>query len=176
MDRFFQDKKVRVHFDSKAGEWLFSAVDVCGVLTDQYSQRSASNYWAKLKERLKYSETELLTTCQQLKMTAFDKKSRKTDVFPTRSILQLVQFIPSKKAKPFKLWLAEVTNDRIVEIYDPKEAVQRSLTFYRDKGYSRDWINQRANTKNPISTKEKVLLSAVEDLLKARENNEEGKE
>ena len=110
--KLFEDKKIRAEWDDEREEWWFSVVDVVGVLTEQTTQRGASDYWAKLKQRLKEEGAdELLTNCQQLKMIAKDGKARLTDVMNTEQILRLVQSIPSKKAEPFKMWLAKVGNE-----------------------------------------------------------------
>ena len=143
--KLFNDKKIRMHWDSEKEDWLFSVVDVVGILTDK-EYTDARKYWKVLKMRLKEEGSELVSFCYQLKMTAFDGKLRETDTLDTKGVLRLVQSIPSPKAEPFKLWLAEVGNDRIEEIYDPEKAIQRALTFYRKKGYSEDWINQRIKT------------------------------
>jgi len=113
-------------------------------LTDQPTQRGASNYWAKLKERLNAEgANELLTNCQQLKMLAEDGKMRQTDVVDTKGILRIIQSIPSPKAEPFKLWLTKVGAERIDETINPEIAIDRALVTYLRKGYSREWINQR---------------------------------
>ena len=114
------------------------------VLTDQPNQRGASNYWAKLKQRLKAEgAAQLLTNCQQLKMTALDGKNRLTDVANTEQLLRIIQSIPSPKAEPFKLWLAQVGRERIEETIDPELTIERALETYLKKGYTREWINQR---------------------------------
>ena len=119
-------------------------MDVVRVLTDQPSQRGATNYWAKLKERLKKEGTdELLTNCQQLKLKSTDGKNRLTDVATTEQLLRIIQSIPSKKAEPFKIWLAQVGRERIEETIDPELTIERALETYLKKGYSREWINQR---------------------------------
>lgn len=119
-------------------------MDVVRVLTDQPSQRGATNYWAKLKERLKKEGTdELLTNCQQLKLKSTDGKNRLTDVATTEQLLRIIQSIPSKKAEPFKMWLAQVGRERIEETIDPELTIERALETYLKKGYSREWINQR---------------------------------
>lgn len=114
------------------------------MLTEQSTQRGASNYWAKLKQRLREEgASELLTNCQQLKMRAADDKNYNTDVANTEQLLRLIQSIPSPKAEPFKLWLASLGRDRIEETIDPELTIDRALTTYPKKGYSREWINQR---------------------------------
>ena len=142
--QIFEDKKIRTAWNEEEEEWYFSVVDVVGVLTDQPTQRGASNYWAKLKERLKSEGADqLLTNCQQLKMTAHDGKKRLTDVANTEQLLRIIQSIPSPKAEPFKMWLAEVGRERIEETIDPELTIERALETYLKKGYTREWINQR---------------------------------
>ena len=143
--QLFEDKRIRTAWDEEKEEWYFSIVDVVAVLTDQPDQRGASNYWAKLKQRLKEEGADqLLTNCQQgLKMTAPDGKMRLTDVADTEQILRIIQSIPSPKAEPFKLWLAQVGRERIEETIDPEMTIERALETYLKKGYTREWINQR---------------------------------
>ena len=142
--KLFEQQQIRTHWDAENEEWYFSVVDVVGVLTEQASPRNASTYWAVLKKRLKQEGAdELLTNCKQLKMVSADGKKRLTDVANTRQLLRIVQSIPSRKAEPFKQWLAEVGNDRIEEIMDPEKALLRGADYYRAKGYSEGWINQR---------------------------------
>lgn len=142
--QLFEDKRIRTAWDEEKEEWFFSVVDVVGVLTDQPDARGASNYWAKLKQRLNgEGANELLTNCQQLKMTATDGKRRLTDVATTEQLLRIIQSIPSPKAEPFKVWLAQVGRERIEETIDPELTIDRALETYLKKGYSREWINQR---------------------------------
>lgn len=142
--QLFEDQKIRTAWDEEKEEWYFSVVDVVAVLTEQKSQRGASNYWAKLKQRLKAEgANQLLTNCQQLKMTATDGKKRMTDVADTEQLLRIIQSIPSPKAEPFKLWLAQVGRERIEETIDPEQAIDRALETYQKKGYSDEWIHQR---------------------------------
>ena len=142
--RIYEDKKIRTAWNEAEEEWYFSVVDVVGVLTDQPDQRGASNYWAKLKQRLKEEGADqLLTNCQQLKMIAQDGKRRSTDVANTEQLLRIIQSIPSPKAEPFKMWLAQVGRERIDETIDPELTIERALQTYLKKGYSREWINQR---------------------------------
>ena len=142
--QIFEDKKIRTAWNEYEEEWYFSVVDVVGVLTDQPNQRGASNYWAKLKQRLRdEGADQLLTNCQQLKMVAQDGKRRLTDVANTEQILRIIQSIPSPKAEPFKMWLAQVGRERIDETIDPELTIERALETYLRKGYSREWINQR---------------------------------
>ena len=141
----FEDKRIRTAWDEEKEEWYFSIVDVVAVLTDQPDQRGASNYWAKLKQRLKEEGADqLLTNCQQLKMRSpKDGKRYNTDVADTEQLLRIIQSIPSPKAEPFKLWLAQVGRERIEETIDPELTIDRALETYLKKGYSREWINQR---------------------------------
>ena len=143
--QLFEDKRIRTAWDEKKEEWYFSIVDVVAVLTDQPDQRGASNYWAKLKQRLKEEGADqLLTNCQQLKMKSpKDGKRYNTDVADTEQLLRIIQSIPSPKAEPFKLWLAQVGRERIEETIDPELTIERALETYLKKGYSREWINQR---------------------------------
>lgn len=143
--QLFEDKRIRTAWDEEKEEWYFSVVDVVAVLTDQPDQRGASNYWAKLKQRLKEEGADqLLTNCQQLKMRSpKDGKRYNTDVADTEQLLRIIQSIPSPKAEPFKLWLAQVGRERIEETIDPELTIDRALETYLKKGYSREWINQR---------------------------------
>ena len=143
--QLFEDKRIRTAWDEEKGEWYFSIVDVVAVLTDQPDQRGASNYWAKLKQRLKEEGADqLLTNCQQLKMKSpKDGKRYNTDVADTEQLLRIIQSIPSPKAEPFKLWLAQVGRERIEETIDPELTIDRALETYLKKGYSREWLNPR---------------------------------
>ena len=142
--QYFEDQPIRAAWDEEKEEWYFSVVDVVGVLTEQSDQRGASNYWAKLKQRLKEEgANELLTNCQQLKLKASDGKKRLTDVANIEQLLRIIQSIPSKKAEPFKMWLAEVGRERIEETLDPELIAERLVSTYERKGYTREWINQR---------------------------------
>ena len=142
--QLFEDQPIRSAWDVKREEWYFSVVDVVGALTDQKDQRGASNYWAKLKQRLKAEGAdELLTNCQQLKLKSKDGKRRLTDVADTEQLLRIIQSIPSPKAEPFKLWLAQVGRERIEETIDPEQAIDRALETYLKKGYSEEWVHQR---------------------------------
>lgn len=145
--QMFENQAIRTAWDEEKEEWYFSVVDVVKALTEQSTPRGASNYWAKLKERLKAEgANELLTNCQQLKMKAADGKRRLTDVATTEQLLRIIQSIPSKKAEPFKMWLAMVGQERIEEIIDPELTIERALDTYAKKGYSPEWINQRMQT------------------------------
>ena len=142
--QLFEDKRIRPAWDEEKEEWYFSVVDVVAVLTDQPDARHASTYWAVLKKRLNNEGAgQLLTNCKQLKMTASDGRKRLTDVADTEQILRIIQSIPSSKAEPFKLWLAQVGRERIEETIDPELTIERALVTYLKKGYTREWINQR---------------------------------
>ena len=143
--QLFEDKRIRTAWDEEKEEWFFSIVDVIAVLTDQPNRRGASNYWAKLKQRLKEEGADqLLTNCQQLKLkSSKDGKRYLTDVADTEQLLRIIQSIPSPKAEPFKMWLAQVGRERIEETIDPELTIERALETYQRKGYSREWINQR---------------------------------
>lgn len=139
----FENIKIRTAWDEDRQEWFISIVDVIAVMTDQPNQRSASTYWAVLKKRLRQEGSELLTDCKQLKMIATDGKKRLTDVADTRQILRIIQSVPSPKAEPFKIWLAQIGKERIDETIDPEQAIDRALETYLKKGYSEEWIHQR---------------------------------
>lgn len=142
--QLFEDKRIRTAWDEEKEEWYFSVVDVVAVLTDQPDARHASTYWAVLKRRLNNEGAgQLLTNCKQLKMTASDGRKRLTDVADTEQLLRIIQSIPSPKAEPFKLWLAQVGRERIEETIDPELTIERALETYLKKGYTREWINQR---------------------------------
>lgn len=149
--QLFEDQTIRTAWDDEAEEWYFSIVDVVKVLTDS---KDATAYWRKLKQRLKAEGNETVTNCHALKMTAADGKMRKTDVATTEQLLRLIQSIPSPKAEPFKMWLAEVGRERIEETIDPELAFDRAKDTYRRKGYSDEWINQRMmaiRTRNTLT-------------------------
>ncbi len=143
--KLFEGKNIRVAWNDNKEEWYFSVVDVVSVLTDNDYQKSR-NYWKWLKNKLKEEGSELVSNTNQLKMKAIDGKLRDTDVMNTEQVLRLIQSIPSKKAEPFKLWLAQVGKERIDEAYDPEITINRALDTYRKKGYSEEWINQRLKT------------------------------
>ena len=138
--QLFEDKRIRTAWDEEKEEWYFSIVDVVGVLTDSVDPTA---YWRKLKQRLKAEGNETVTNCHGLKMTAHDGKKRLTDVADTEQLLRIIQSIPSPKAEPFKLWLAQVGRERIEETIDPELTIERALETYLKKGYTREWINQR---------------------------------
>ena len=139
---FFEDQPIRTAWDAEAEEWYFSIFDVVGVLTDQPDTRHAAKYWSVLKVRLKAEGSELPTNCSQLKLKATDGKRRSTDVADTEQLLRIIQSIPSKKAEPFKLWLAKVGSERIDEEISPELAIVRAVDVYRRKGYSEEWIDK----------------------------------
>ena len=138
--KVFESKQVRTLWDPDEEEWYFSVVDVVAVLTDSKDPQA---YWRKLKQRLKAEGNETVTNCHGLKMQAADGKMRDTDVLDTKGILRLIQSVPSPKAEPFKLWLAQVGSERLDEIADPEKAFTRGVEYYRQKGYPEDWITQR---------------------------------
>lgn len=141
--KIFDNKKIRTQWNEKEEDWYFSVVDVVYILADSKDFQTARKYWNKLKQRLNEEGSELVTKCHRLKLVAEDGKMRDTDVLDTKGILRLMQSIPSKKAEPFKLWLAQVGSERLDEIADPEKAMQRGAEFYRMKGYSPEWISQR---------------------------------
>lgn len=138
--QLFEDKRIRTAWDEEKEEWYFSIADVVAVLTDSPNPQT---YWRVLKKRLKDEGNETVTSCNALKMTAADGKRRLTDVADTEQLLRIIQSIPSPKAEPFKLWLAQVGRERIEETIDPELTIDRALETYLKKGYTREWINQR---------------------------------
>ena len=139
----FEEKNIRRVYDEKTETWYFSVVDIVGVLTEQPTSRGAALYWGKLKSRLKLEGSELLTDCQQLKLTAEDGKKRLTDVADAETLLRIVQSVPSPKAEPIKLWLAQVGYERIREMADPEIALNRSRELWQKHGRPKKWIEQR---------------------------------
>jgi len=144
--QLYEDQPIRTAWVEDEEEWYFSIVDVVGVLTEQTDYQKARKYWNKLKQRLSEEGSQLVTNCHQLKMTAQDGKKRLTDVANTEQLLRLIQSIPSKKAEPFKMWLAQVGRERIEETIDPELTIDRALETYARLGYDADWINQRLQT------------------------------
>ena len=138
--QLFEDQRIRTAWDAQQEEWYFSVVDVVGVLTDS---KDPTAYWRKLKQRLKEEGNQTVTNCHGLKMTAADGKKRMTDVANTEQLLRIIQSIPSPKAEPFKVWLAQVGRERIEETIDPEQAIDRALETYLKKGYSEEWVHQR---------------------------------
>ena len=141
--QLFGERKIRTAWSEEEEKWYFSIVDVCVVLTDSKDFFTARKYWNKLKQRLVEEGNETVTNCHQLKMRAADGKMRQTDVADQEQLFRLIQSIPSPKAEPFKQWIAQVASERIDEIQDPELAILRGADYYRAKGYSEGWINQR---------------------------------
>ena len=141
--QLFEDQPIRTAWNAVEEEWYFSIVDVVSVLTEQPDARHAAKYWSVLKTRLKKEGSQLTTNCSQLKLKAADGKRYNTDVANTEQLLRIIQSIPSKKAEPFKLWLAQVGRERIDETLDPERIAERLVATYERKGYTREWINQR---------------------------------
>lgn len=141
--KVFENKKVRTAWNEETEDWYFSVIDVIEILTESENPR---DYWKVLKHRLAKEGSEVVTNCNQLKLPATDGKMRLTDVLDTKGILRLVQSVPSPKAEPFKMWLAKVGSERLDEIADPEKAILRGADYYRAKGYTEGWINQRLQT------------------------------
>ena len=141
--QLFEDQPIRTAWDEEQEEWYFSVVDVVRVLTDSPNPQT---YWRVMKKRLKDEGNETVTSCNALKMTAADGKKRKTDVATIEQLLRIIQSIPSPKAEPFKLWLAQIGRERIEETIDPEQAIDRALETYLKKGYDEDWVRQRLLT------------------------------
>ena len=176
--QLFEDQTIRTIWDEENEEWYYSIVDVVGVLTEATDYASARNYWKVTKHRLLKEGSQLVTNCNQLKLKAADGKRRLTDVANTEQLLRIIQSIPSKKAEPFKLWLAQVGRERMEEIMDPELIAERLVTTYERKGYSKEWINQRLqaisarkeltdewNSKGVLSPNEYAILT--DELTKA---------
>ena len=138
--KIFEGNRIRSIWNEEKEEWYFSIIDILGILTESENPRK---YWSVFKVRLKKEGNELATICSQLKMKASDGKMRQTDVANMQGIFRIIQSVPSPKAEPFKMWLAEVGKERIDEIIDPELTIDRALETYVQKGYSREWINQR---------------------------------
>ena len=138
--KLFEQTQVRALWDEEQEKWFFSIVDVVGILSDSVNPQA---YWRKLKQRLLAEGNETVTNCHALKMLAADGKMRFTDVADTEQLFRLIQSIPSPKAEPFKLWIAQVARERIDEIEDPEIGIDRLMETYLKKGYSKEWINQR---------------------------------
>ncbi len=138
--QLFEDKKVRTIWDAEQEKWYISIIDVIEVLTDSVD---ANAYWRKLKQRLRAEGNETVTNCHGLKMKAPDGKMRLTDVADAEQLFRLIQSIPSPKAEPFKLWLAQIASERLDEMHDPELTIDRALEQYLELGYSENWINQR---------------------------------
>lgn len=145
--QLFEEKKVRTAWDDQEEKWYFSIVDVCGVLTDQPDYDGAKNYWKVLKFRLKEEGNESVTKCNQLKMVSpKDGKNYKTDVADAEQVFRLIQSIPSKKAEPFKLWMASVAKQRLDQLADPELSINQAIADWRRLGYSESWINNRVKS------------------------------
>lgn len=141
--QLFEDQTIRTAWDEEKETWYFSVVDVVWVLTDAKDYQAARNYWKVTKKRLKDEGNESVTNCNRLKLKAADGKRRLTDVADTEQLLRIIQSIPSPKAEPLKLWLAQVGRERIDETLDPELIAERLISTYERKGYTREWINQR---------------------------------
>ena len=144
--KLFDAKKIRVVWDDQTEKYYFSIIDIIQVLTESADYQTARKYWNKLKQRLAEEGNETVTNCHQLKLTAADGKQRLTDVAETEQVLRLVQSVPSKKAEPFKLWLAQVGQERLNQLQDPELSIEQAIKDYRRLGYSENWINQRIKT------------------------------
>jgi hypothetical protein len=144
--KLFNDTKVRAKWDEEKELWYFAVIDIVAILTDQPDALRARKYWNKLSQRLREEGSEVVTKCHRLKLPAEDGKLRETDCADTETVLRLIQSIPSKRAEPFKLWLAKVGNERIDETADPELTIDRAMKTYLQKGYSKEWINQRLKT------------------------------
>ena len=141
--QLFEEKKIRSVWDDKEEKWYFSIVDVCAVLTEQPDAEHARNYWKVLKHRLIKEGNQTVTTCNRLKLRAADGKLRLTDVADTEQVFRLIQSIPSPKAEPFKLWMAQVASTRLEQMQDPEKSIDQAVMDYKRLGYSDTWINQR---------------------------------
>ena len=144
--QLFENKKIRTAWDEGKQEWFFSIVDVCGVLTDQPTKERARNYWKVLKSRMIKEGSELVTKCNRLKLVAEDGKRRATDVADMTLMFRIIESIPSKKAEPVKVWMAQVAAERINQAIDPERSIDQAIADYRRLGYSEAWINQRIKT------------------------------
>ena len=142
--QLFNDRKIRTAWDDKEEKWYFSVVDVIGALTDS---ENPTTYWRVLKTRLKKEGNETVTNCSGLKMLAPDGKMRLTDVADQEQLFRIIQSIPSPKAEPFKIWMAQVASERLDEMQDPELAIDRAMEYYRRKGYGEKWIEQRMQGK-----------------------------
>lgn len=141
--QIFEDKKVRTVWDSEEEKWYFSIVDTVGILTEQNDHQGARNYWKVLKNRLRKEGNETVTNCNRLKLVSEDGKMRFTDVATTQQLFRLIQSIPSPKAEPFKLWMAQVAKERLDQMQDPELSIKQAMEDYKRLGYSDNWINQR---------------------------------
>ena len=144
--QLFEDKQVRTAWDDELEEWFFSIVDVCWILTESKDYLTARKYWNKLKQRLKKEGNETVTNCHQLKLRAWDGKMRSTDVADAEQMFRMIQSIPSKKAEPFKQWMAQVAAQRLDQMVDPELSIDQAIADWRRKGYSESWINNRVKS------------------------------
>lgn len=140
--KLFNNEEIRSYYDEIKDEYYFSVIDIIKILTEKDYDKSVF-YWRKLKERLKSVSSQTVTNCHGFKMKSKDGKMRLTDCLPTKDVFRLIEEIPSKKAEPFKMWLAQLGKERIDEIFDPEKAINRAITYYRNKGYSEEWITKR---------------------------------
>ena len=138
--QLFEEKKVRTVWDDKEEKWYFSIVDVCGVLTEQPDTEHARNYWKVLKHRLVKEGNQTVTNCNRLKLRASDGKLRMTDVADTEQLFRIIQSIPSPKAEPFKVWMAQVASSRLEQMQDPEKSIDQAIVYYKRLGYSDAWI------------------------------------
>ena len=157
--QIFEDKQVRSIWSAEQEAWYVSIIDVVAVLTESVDPNA---YWRKLKQRLKAEGNETVTNCHTLKMLAADGKMRMTDVADTEQLFRLIQSIPSPKAEPFKLWLAQVASERLDEMQDPELSIDRALEQYLKLGYSESWINQRLNHPSSNSV---LFSNALQNLV-----------
>ena len=160
--QLFEKSNVRAVWDDEKDKWYFSIIDIVQVLTDSKDYTTARKYWNKLKQRLKEEGNQLVTNCLQLKLQAMDGKMRLTDVAETEHLLRFIQSIPSPKAEPFKLWMAEVANRRLDQLEDPELSIEQAINDYRQLGYSEAWINQRIRS---IEIRTEQVYKPVENML-----------
>lgn len=162
--KLFQDKKIRTKWDSNIEDYYFSVIDVIAVLTES---KNPSQYWRTLKSRLKEEGNESVTNCNRLKLPAAEGKMRLTDVANTKELLRIIQSVPSPKAEPFKQWLAQLGKERLEEIADPEQAIERAIQTYRNKGYSNEWITQRLRS---IEIRKDLTHNGIKVVLKKELN------
>lgn len=156
--KLFEEAQIRSVWDAEQEKWYISIVDAVSILTNSPNPRK---YWSVLKTRLKAEGSELATNCSQLKMQSTDGKYYKTDVADTEQLFRLIQSIPSPKAEPFKLWLAQVASERLDEMQDPELSIDRALEQYMKLGYSENWINQRLKTRQKLSASSLLNLTVL---------------
>lgn len=141
--KLFEQQQVRTVWDEEREEWFFAVVDVIGILTDQPTQDRARTYWKVLKHRLKKEGNQSVTNCNQLKLPSSDGKYYKTDVADTEQLFRIIQSVPSPKAEPFKLWMAQIAKERLDQLQDPELSIEQAMRDYKRLGYSDNWVNQR---------------------------------